>query len=193
MTDLVGHISELKMMHEVSEEDIDAIVQPTVLFSHTEEIEIPELADAKTDPTENIQDNGTTLPVSTQTCLPHSPLKETLVALAETLPYHSVEAGDVALQVRTEDLLDVCLLVNDENIFWVYQDWFHQNTGEHLDGRIAEDGKWQASWKKLVCMPTQQYNILSLAPWVATTVAWPVPAPVARGPPRTAQSLLLAL
>ena len=25
------------------------------------------------------------------------------------------------------------------------------------------------------------------APWVATTAAWPVPAPVARGPTRTAQ------
>ena len=31
------------------------------------------------------------------------------------------------------------------------------------------------------------------APWVATTVAWPVPAPVARGPTRTAEPLLLAL
>ena len=34
---------------------------------------------------------------------------------------------------------------------------------------------------------------LALAPWVATTAAWPVPAPVARGPTRTAQPLLLAL
>ena len=36
---------------------------------------------------------------------------------------------------------------------------------------------------------------LFLAPWVATTAAWPVPAPapVARGPTRTAQPMLLAL
>ena len=34
----------------------------------------------------------------------------------------------------------------------------HQNPGEHLDVGIAEGTKWQARWKKLVCMPTQRYN-----------------------------------
>ena len=34
---------------------------------------------------------------------------------------------------------------------------------------------------------------LFLAQWVATTAAWPVPAPVARGPTRTAELPLLAL
>ena len=52
--DLVGHIIKLEAMHEVSEGEIDATTQPTVLFYHTNEIKILELADAKTDPPENI-------------------------------------------------------------------------------------------------------------------------------------------
>ena len=34
----------------------------------------------------------------------------------------------------------------------------HQNPGKHLDVGIAEDSKWQARWKKLVCLPTQRYD-----------------------------------
>ena len=34
----------------------------------------------------------------------------------------------------------------------------HQNPGDHLDGVIAEDIKWQARCKKLFCMPTQCYD-----------------------------------
>ena len=34
----------------------------------------------------------------------------------------------------------------------------HQNPGDHLDGGIAEDSKWQARWKKLVFFPTQRYD-----------------------------------
>ena len=45
----VGHISELEAMHEVLEGYFDAIAHPTVLFSHTNELKIPELANAKTD------------------------------------------------------------------------------------------------------------------------------------------------
>ena len=40
----------------------------------------------------------------------------------------------------------------------VYQDWVHQNPGEQ-DGGIAEDSKWKPRWKKIVCMPTQRYDI----------------------------------
>ena len=42
---------------------------------------------------------------------------------------------------------------------------------------------------------TQTWKFISvqLAPWVATTAAWPVPAPVAQGPTRTAELPLLAL
>ena len=55
MPDLAGHIIELEEMHDVAEGELDAIARPTVLFSHTDELEIPELADAKTDPPENHQ------------------------------------------------------------------------------------------------------------------------------------------
>ena len=34
--------------------------------------------------------------------------------------------------------------------FGLYQDWVHNNHGTHLDGRVDEDGKWQAIWGKLV-------------------------------------------
>ena len=42
------------MMHEVSEGEIDTIVQPIVLFYHTNKFEIPELADAETEPPKNL-------------------------------------------------------------------------------------------------------------------------------------------
>ena len=51
--DLAGHSSELEEMHEVVEGELDAIAQPTVLFSHTDELKIPELANAETDLTKN--------------------------------------------------------------------------------------------------------------------------------------------
>ena len=71
--DLAGHISELEAMNKVSEGEINAIARPKVIFSHTDEIEITELADANTNPPKNIQDNGTRLPVNTEPYLPHSP------------------------------------------------------------------------------------------------------------------------
>ena len=43
-------------------------------------------------------------------------------------------------------------------IYGVYQDWVHQNPGDHLDGGIAEDIKWKAWWEKIVCIPTQRYD-----------------------------------
>ena len=43
-------------------------------------------------------------------------------------------------------------------LYGVYHDWVHQNTGNHLDGGIKEDDKFQANWEKLVCLPIQHYN-----------------------------------
>ena len=63
--DLAGHISKLEAMHEVLEGELDVIARPTVLFSHREEIEITELADAETNLPENHQDNGAAPPVNT--------------------------------------------------------------------------------------------------------------------------------
>ena len=49
----------------------------------------------------------------------------------------------------------------DDTLYGVYQDWVHQNPGNHLDGEIKEDVKWQDRWRKLVCLPTQCYDVLS--------------------------------
>ena len=41
-----------------------------------------------------------------------------------------------------------------QHALWVYQDWVHQNNGNHMDGEIKEDGKWQDRQKNLsVCQP----------------------------------------
>ena len=115
--DLKGHTRKLEKMHKVSEGEINAIVRPTVLFSHIDEIKIPELADAdadadaETDPPENLQDIGATSPVSTQPYPPHSPLEDTLVASAKPPPCHRVWSGDASLQAREVDLWDVCLMI----------------------------------------------------------------------------------
>ena len=37
----------------------------------------------------------------------------------------------------------------------------HQNSGDHFDGGIAEDSKWQARWEKLVWMTAQRYGASS--------------------------------
>ena len=53
-------------MHKIAEGEINATRRPTVLLSHTDEIEISEIAKDEADPPENHQDNGTTPPVNTQ-------------------------------------------------------------------------------------------------------------------------------
>ena len=80
-------------MHEVAEGEIYAIERPIMLFFYTEEHEIMELADAKTKPLENHQDNGATLMVNTQPSLLHSPPEDTLVASDEFPPRPCIEAG----------------------------------------------------------------------------------------------------
>ena len=141
--ELAGHIIKLEAMYNVSEGDIDAITQPTVILSHTNDLKIKELTNTETDPPYNHQDNGSTPPVSTQTSLPQSPPEEILVASAKPLQRPHVEDGDAALQDRNGDLPYVRLLGADYMLYSVYQDWVHQNTGDHLDGGIMEEIKWQ--------------------------------------------------
>ena len=161
MPDLAGHISKLEATHEVSEGDLDAIARPTVLFSHTDKLKIPELDNSETDPPENHQDNGATLPVNTQPSPPHSPLEDTLVAFVEPPPRPHVEARDAALQAREGELLDFRLLGANYMLYGVYQYWVHQNPGNYLDRRSAEDIKWQAQWKNLfVCLPKSTTHLL---------------------------------
>ena len=68
---------------------------------------------------------------------------------------------DVARQAITEDHPEVRLKAAENAIFSISQGWVHQNTGNHLDGRIKEDGKWQDRRRKLVCLPTQRYDVPS--------------------------------
>ena len=52
-------------MHEVAEGKLFKLTRPTVLFSHIDELKLPELDDAETDLPENHQDNGAMPPVNT--------------------------------------------------------------------------------------------------------------------------------
>ena len=40
----------------------------------------------------------------------------------------------------------------------------HQNPGTNLYGGIEEHGKLQERWEKLICMPTQRYDVPSV--WI---------------------------
>ena len=52
---LAVHISKLETMYKVLVENINFIFQTTVLFTHTNEIKIPELANADTNMNKNHQ------------------------------------------------------------------------------------------------------------------------------------------
>ena len=129
-------------MHKVVEGKLVKLAQPTLIFSHIDELEIPELDDAETDPPENHQDNGALPPVNTHPSPLHSPLEDALVAPATPPPHPRVDYGNAALQAQERYLPDVRLLGADYMLYGVYQDWVHQNPGDHLDGGIAEDSKW---------------------------------------------------
>ena len=64
-------------------------------------------------------------------------------------PRPRLKASDTALQVREGDLQDVRILGADYMLYGVYQDWVHQNIGDHLYGGIVEDSKWQAHQKNM--------------------------------------------
>ena len=152
--DLAGHIRKMEEINEIAEGALDTIVRPTMFFYHTDELKITDLANAETDPLENYQDNGATLPVNTQSSPPHSPPEDTSVASADPPPRPCIESGDAALQAQEGYLPDIRLLGANYMIYG----GVHQNPGDHLDGGIAGDSKWQAWWEKLVCMPTQRYD-----------------------------------
>ena len=123
-----------------------------MLLSCINKLEITELDNAEIDSPENHQDNGVTLPVNNQKSPPHFPLENSLVASAAPPPHLHVEAGYVTLQAQEGPLSDLCLLGPDYMLYGVYQDWVHQNPGDHLDEGIAEDSKLQAWWgEKNLC------------------------------------------
>ena len=147
--DLAGHISELEEMHKFAEGELVKLSRPMVFFYRIDELKIPELDDADTKPSEKHQYNGDTPTVSTQSSPPHSPPEDASVAFSAPPPLPQVEAGDAALQEREGDLPDVRLLGDNYMPYSVYQDWVHQNSGDHLDRGISEYSKWQVQWKNL--------------------------------------------
>ena len=124
-------------MNEVSEGELDAIAQPTVNFFHTDNLEIPEVNNANTNPPKKHQGNRDTPTVNIQPSPSHSPLEDTLVASADPPPRPRVEGGDTALQAHEVYLPYVCLLGADYMFYGVNQYWVHQNPEYHLDGVVA--------------------------------------------------------
>ena len=125
-----------------------------MFLTHTNELKILEFSDADINPTKNYQYNGSTPPLVTHPYPLYSPLEDTSVAPDEPPPGPHIEAGDSAIQVCTGDLPYVHLLGAEYMIFGFYHVWLHQKPGNHLDGGITEDGKWQACWKNLsLCKP----------------------------------------
>ena len=59
------------------------------------------------------------------------------------------ESGDVPRYVPTPE---------DLRLREVYGDWVHGNPGTHLDGGIAEDGKWQGWWRDREFTPSRCYK-----------------------------------
>ena len=120
-------------------------------------LEIPELDNAETNPPENHQDNGATPPVNTKPYPPHSPLEYSSVAPTAPPSCPRVKASNATLQSQEGYFPDVWLLGANYMLYGVYQNWVHQNPGDHLNEGIAEDSKWQVCGKKFVCMTIQRY------------------------------------
>ena len=91
---------------------------------------------------------------STKTSFLYSPLTNALVITHEPLTHPHVDYGRPAWIASTSDLPEVRLKGSQRSALWGLQYWVHQNTGNHLDGGIKQDVKWQARWKNFsVCQP----------------------------------------
>ena len=113
------------------------------LLSIAKELKIPYLDDFDTDPTKNLQYNGAAPPVSTKLFFRNLPWKTPWLSWS-SLCHATVLGPETLLSKCTGDLLDVLLLGANEVLDRLYQHWVHQNLEERLDGRVAEDSKWQA-------------------------------------------------
>ena len=68
---------------------------------------------------------------------------------------------NTSVLARVGDLPEVLPQGADDMLFGVYQDWVHQNPGNHLDDGITEDGNWQARWENLsVFLPNAMEHCL---------------------------------
>jgi hypothetical protein len=57
------------------------------------------------------------------------------------------------------DLPDYVITDADIKLDEVYGDHVHQNSGKHLDGKVADDPMWQNYWERLVVYPFKTYSI----------------------------------
>jgi hypothetical protein len=69
-----------------------------------------------------------------------------------------IEPPDESAREKLGDLPGATILEADLKLDTVYGNYVHQNTGQHLDGGIANDAELQDYWKRLVVLPPQQYN-----------------------------------
>ena len=127
-------------MHEVSEEDINVIIQPIALFIQPGKIDYKELTNAKTTPAKNHGYSSDFLPLGIQPSSLHLILTDNLVATDKPPPCPRFEAVYTACLARKAYL--------PEFRFWGA--WVHPNPGNHLYVGITEDSKWQARWEKIL-------------------------------------------
>ena len=131
------------------------------IFTHTDKLKPTELATKETTPAENHRDNGASTPHRTQTSSTQSPLTDALVNQYKPPLCPRVNSGNTARLSSMADHPEVRLKAYKDALFGVYQDWVHQNPGNHLDNGINEDGKWKYRVRKLFCLKTERYNVLS--------------------------------
>ena len=73
-------------MQKVAKGELIELTRPTVIFSRIDELELPDIDDAETDPLENHQDNGASPLVNTHPSTLHSPLEDSSAASAAPPP-----------------------------------------------------------------------------------------------------------
>ena len=141
-------------MHEVIEDELDDITQPIMLFTPPNKRDPMELVNYETTPAENHQDNVSFPLHCTRPYLLHSTLIDALFATYEPPLYPHVDTSNDNGLASMADHPEVRFKAADYVLFGVYQGWVHQNSLNHLDGRIKKDSKWQDMWIKMsVCQP----------------------------------------
>ena len=78
------------------------------------------------------------------------------------LPHTHADASAATRLASESDLEGFFLAIVNDALFGVYQGFIHQNSSSHMDRVIDKDNKWQVSWVKLVCFPTQFYAVPSV-------------------------------
>ena len=114
-----------------------------VIFIQDDEIDPTELVVEEANHTKKNLDNGGTLPLLNQSPSQSSPSVDAPNALDSPPPGVREDTSDAAFLARVGNLPGKVLTATDDNIFGVCQDWVHQNTRTHMDGRIEEDSNWK--------------------------------------------------